>query len=297
MVNRIHSRHIGQQRLCGTDVGCRLFALDMLFAGLKRHTQRPGTTGIHRYTNNSSRNAAFEFIACTEESRMRTSKTHWHTKTLCRANCNIGTQFTRRCKQGKRQQVCGHNHQTIDSMHRLYELTVILNRTIAVWILYQRAKIGFIRRGCMVIINDHFNAQGFSAGYHHINGLRKAMAVYKETGAADHIGTIDMVEHHRHCFCSGSGFIQQGGIYEWQGGQFGHHGLKVEQALQAALRYFSLIRGVLRVPSRIFKYIPQDNRGGYGSIIALANAGFENLIPGSHLPQTRQVFKLMLCRR
>ena len=61
-------------------------------------------------------------------------------------------------------------------------------------------------------------------------------------------------------------------------GKVANHRLKVQQAFQTALRDFGLVRRVLCVPARVFKYITQNNRRRNGIVITLANIVFEHFI-------------------
>ena len=46
MVHSVHARNVGQQGLCGADVGRRLVAPDVLLARLHRHAQRRLVAGV-----------------------------------------------------------------------------------------------------------------------------------------------------------------------------------------------------------------------------------------------------------
>ena len=84
-----------------------------------------------------------------------------------------------------------------------------------------------------------------------------------------------LIKEHGHGFCRCCAFIQQGSIGERQTGEIADHGLEIQQAFQSALGNFSLVRRVLGIPSRIFKYIPEDDTGCDGIIITLADIIFE----------------------
>src|SRR5690606_41791625 len=46
VIHSIHTGHDGEQCVCSTDIGCRLFALDMLFTWLQCHPQSHATMAV-----------------------------------------------------------------------------------------------------------------------------------------------------------------------------------------------------------------------------------------------------------
>src|SRR5664280_2449987 len=96
MIYCIHGSHVGKQCLSSTNVGSSFFAAYMLFSCLQSHTQATVALGIYTYANNSSGNISFELIFSGKKCSMRTAKTHWYSKPLGGAYCNICTQFSGR---------------------------------------------------------------------------------------------------------------------------------------------------------------------------------------------------------
>src|SRR5687767_13674676 len=94
MIHSVHSRHDRKQCLCGTDVRCRFFALDMLLTSLQSHSQCAVTMTVNRNTNNPARNISFVFFLSCKEGSMRSTKSHRNTQPLCITNDNISTPMT-----------------------------------------------------------------------------------------------------------------------------------------------------------------------------------------------------------
>ena len=59
----IEASHRGKQCLCGTDVGSRLFTLDVLLAGLQRHAVAQLAVFVFRPANDASRHIALVLVA------------------------------------------------------------------------------------------------------------------------------------------------------------------------------------------------------------------------------------------
>ena len=79
--------------------------------------------------------------------------------------------------------------------------------------------------------------------------------------------------------------IEQGGVGDFQAGQFDDHGLKIQQCLQTSLRNFGLIGGVGRVPAWILQHIAADHMRGEGSVVAQADEGASGLVEGKNFLQ------------
>ena len=82
MIDRIKTRHIGQQGLGCTDIACGLVASNMLLSGLKRHTVGGLTVGIYRHANDSSGHRSHKISTHRQKGRMWTAKPHGHPKAL-----------------------------------------------------------------------------------------------------------------------------------------------------------------------------------------------------------------------
>ena len=75
----------------------------------------------------------------------------------------------------------------------------------------------------------------------------------------------------RHRFGSGGCFIQQRSVRHFHSCQIHHHLLKRQQAFQSALRDFSLVGRVSRVPARILQHVSQNYIWGVRPVITHPN--------------------------
>src|SRR5947207_1494371 len=72
----------------------------------------------------------------------------------------------------------------------------------------------------------------------------------------------------RHRFSGGRGFIQQRRVRDIKRGQVRDHLLEIEQRLQPALRYLSLVRCVCTIPTGVLKNVSLND--GRRNVIGLA---------------------------
>ena len=135
------------------------------------------------------------------------------------------------------------------------------------------------------------DVQWLSAGDQQVDGLGENLIGHQEGMCCFAFFTFYAVEH-GHCFCSSRAFVQQRRVGDGQAGHVADHGLEIEQCLQTTLSNFSLVRGVLGVPTGILKNIAGNNRRGNRTIIAEADIGAENLVFGRDGFQFAQVLKL-----
>ena len=82
----------------------------------------------------------------------------------------------------------------------------------------------------------------------------------------------------RHGFCGRGGFIKHGCVGNRHARQVAHHGLKINQRFEPALRDFGLVGCVGGVPGRVFKNVALNDAGRVVAVIALANKTFKHLV-------------------
>ena len=130
-------------------------------------------------------------------------------------------------------------------------------------ILHEGAEVGRVEHGIGPRSGHDFDAKGLRAGAQERDGLR--MDVVRDEKlfalAFDPVG-------HGHGFGGGSRFVEQRGIGDLHAGQVGHHGLEIEQRLEASLGQLRLIRRVGRIPAGIFQDVAQDDRRGVAIAVA-----------------------------
>ncbi len=144
MINCIHGSHIGQQGLGRADIGSRFFSFDMLFPGLKGHSQCPVTLGIHTHTDDSSGNGSFKIISGCKKSGMRTAKSNRYTKTLRRSDGTSAPSSPGGVKQGECKQIGGHYYKSTGCLNLSDKGAVIRNISLSIRILYDGTEISFI---------------------------------------------------------------------------------------------------------------------------------------------------------
>ena len=150
---------------------------------------------------------------------------------------------------------------------------VVMDGTIGVGILHQRAEHLVVEHKFLVLADNDFNAQRQRTGLGNFDVLRVTVFRDEKNIAA---GLNPRAQGHG--LGGGGRFIQHGGVGNVQCGQFAGEGLKVEQRFHATLRNFGLIGRVLRVPAGVFEDVALDHRRRDGVVIALADEGTENLV-------------------
>ncbi len=93
---------------------------------------------------------------------------------------------------------------------------------------------------------------------------------------------------HRHRLSGRRRFIQQGRIGQRETGQIPDHGLKGDKSLQAALRDLSLVRSVLRIPSRVFENVPLNHPRCDTVVVPHADQRAINLVLGRDALESRK---------
>ncbi len=122
VVAGVHRRHDREQHLRGTDVGCRLVAADVLFAGLQRQPVRRCAISVHRHPDQPAGQLAGMLGVHCQETGVRTTESHWHTESLGTAERHVGPELPRRSDQRQRQQVGAQRHQRAAFVGRLDQL-------------------------------------------------------------------------------------------------------------------------------------------------------------------------------
>src|SRR5262245_7012448 len=135
----------------------------------------------------------------------------------------------------------------------LYEIRIIVNRTVGSGILYQCAENRFIEFKARVIADSNFDSQRLRARLHNCDRLRVTI-IRDKKGLAVWNGRMTK----RHGFGGGGGFVQKRSIRDVERGQVDDHLLKIKERFQPALRELSLIGRVSSVPARDFEDVSVD---------------------------------------
>jgi hypothetical protein len=106
--------------------------------------------------------------------------------------------------------------------------TIVLNTSIAIWILYNRAKITAVQFCFCIISKNQFNANGCCPCNKDILGLCKHGFIYKEFRNADMaVSFVLLVKEHRHRFRRRRSFVKQGCIGKWKRREIAGNCLKI----------------------------------------------------------------------
>ena len=287
VVNGIHTGQVRQQCLCGTNIGCRFFAADVLLAGGQSHAQGRFARCVFGYADDAARSGTFELIFKREISSVRPAEAHWYAEALGVAQSNIRAQLGRRFQQNQTHDVGGNGHDCAFGFQTADNVLQVLYVAVFADVLEQRAEVfAFI---CFSKIADHqLEAKIFGAGFHHVQSLRIHARIHKET-----LGFyLAHAVRHRHRFGGGGRFVQQRRACHRETGQIDTHLLEVQQRLQTTLRDFRLIRRVGGVPARIFQYVAQNHVRHAGRVIAQADIGFVDYVFRRNAFQFRQSVRL-----
>ena len=248
----------------------------MLFARLQREAQRPRPGGILGNAHQPAGHDALEFILGGHKRGMGTAIAHRYAKPLTVAHRYIGAKLAWRAQQGQRQQVGGDDHQRPGGVRFGAERFIIQDRPVGGWVLEKDAKGRLAKVIGRIVIDHHFIAKRQGTRAHHVDGLRMTAFVNKKS-VGGHVAGLGAAAQ-GHCLGGSGRFIEHGGIGNGHAGQFHDHGLEIEQRFQPALRDFSLVGGILGVPTGVFQNVAQNDAGGQGAIIAHADKGTEALI-------------------
>ena len=137
VIDGIHRRHHGEEHLGRADIAGRLFAANVLFAGLQREAQSGATLRIARNSDQPPRHSALVFIARCQESGVRAAIAEGHAESLGGADDDVASVFARRFDQGKREQVGSHDRERTFRMHAVDDRAEIVDDPIRGRILNQ----------------------------------------------------------------------------------------------------------------------------------------------------------------
>src|SRR5437660_12560969 len=96
VVDRVHRGDDSEKNLGRTNDARGFVAADVLFARLQGESISRTAFGIMRNANETTRHVTLELVARGEVCRVRSTKPHWHAKTLRVPHGDIGAEFARR---------------------------------------------------------------------------------------------------------------------------------------------------------------------------------------------------------
>jgi hypothetical protein len=270
---RVEAGDVCQQNLSSADVGGRLFATDVLLAGLQGEAHGRPTLGVGADSHQPTGKGAGNRLIGGDERGVRSSEAHRHAKALCRADRNVGMQLCRRNCENARHEVSRNDCQAVDLVHRRDRLRPIGDRTTGCRQAEQGAEAAM---GNLVdIADDQLDSDGLSTRCQDCDRLRMRVVMHHKPGAVG----LRQPPCHGHRFRRGSGLVEQRGVGQIEAGELGHHRLKVEQRLEPALADLGLVGRVGRVPRRILEHVTNDYRGSDGAVVAHSDQTGSRLIP------------------
>ncbi len=204
---------------------------------------------------------------------MRAAVAQRHAKALRRTNGHVSAHGAGRLHEQRSQRVRTDAQLAAVCMQPIGQCREVAQAPLGVGALNMRAKHAGGVMGERIAHHD-FHAHPARPRTHHRDHLRVHARIHqKDVRCMPGTATDDAKR-----FGSGGGFVQQRGIGHIKTGQVDDHLLKVEQGLQPALRHFSLIGCIRRIPARIFQHIAPDRLRGERAVIARANVAAPDLI-------------------
>jgi len=272
VVDAVEAHHRGHQRRGGADVRRGALALDVLFAHLERHAQRPVAQTVHRDADDAARHVALEGFARGHVARARTAQPHRGAQTLGRADGDVGAPFAGGFQKRQRQQVGDGRDQRALGVGGGREVRVVAHGAVGGRILDDGAELLAREAVFVVFVDDQFDAEGFAAGEQHVERLREDVAVDEELVAALLDGFARAQgEHHQHRFGGGGSLVQQRAVADLHARERDHGGLEVQQRFETALRNLGLIGRIGGVPRGILEDVARDGGGNRAGVVAHAD--------------------------
>ena len=274
MEDGIHRGDDGEQHLRGADVRRRLFAANVLLAGLQRQPVGLVAARIDGDADQASGHRALVGVLDRHVGRVRTAVADRNAEALHRADGNVRAHLAGRLEQRQRQRIGGNNGNRLVRVQRRDHVGEIMHMAVCARILEDGAEDRFRVELGERVTDDHLPAQRFGAGADHVDGLRMAMVIDEKRGPLG----LRRPLRHRHGFRRRRRLVKQRGVGDVEPGEIGDHGLEIQERFQPALADFRLVGRIGRVPCRVFENRALDHRRHDGAVVALTDQRQHHLV-------------------
>ena len=269
VVDGVHRRHVGQQRLRGADVAGRLVTADVLLTRLQREPVGRRPVGIDRDADQPARQHALQTVAHRHVSRVRPTEEQRHAEALRRADGDVGAQFAGRGQHGQRQQVGGDGGQRPALACRGDQGREVSYHPAGARRLQHQAEQVSVGQPGVKVGDLDVDADRGGAAAHHGQRLRQAVGVDDDARRTG-LGLV-RAAHEQDGLHDGGGLVEQRRARQRQRGEVLDDLLEGQQRLEPALRDLRLVRRVGGVPGRRFEHVAPQHGRGDGVVIAEAD--------------------------
>ena len=170
--------------------------------------------------------------------------------------------------QSEREQVGDHGHHGAAIFCRCNDARLVDNRAGVTGLLQHDAVDVALGQALREICHLNLEPESARATPDHGDGLREEVCI--EHGAAVRHCAVGSA-HQQHRLGCRRALVEHRGVGDGQTGEVTHHGLKVEQRLEAALRNLWLVRRVGRVPRWRLEHVAANHGRRVGAVEPLAD--------------------------
>ena len=294
VVHGIERGDVGEERLRGADVRGRLLAADVLLARLDRHPVGGLAVPIDGHADQAAGHLADVGVARGEERRVRTAVAERDAEALGAADDDVGAHLARRRDERARQQIGRDDGERLGVVDTTDDRREIADEAVGIRRLEQHAVHVRADLGGRDIDDAQLEAERLGTRGQQLQRLRERRAIREEHPRV--LARAHAVRQ-RHAFRRGGRLVEQRRVGDVHRGEILHHGLEVEERLEAALRDLGLVRRVRRVPAGVLEDVAQDRGRRDRVVVAEADERPEDLVLRRDGPQAREVVVLALGRR
>ena len=255
----------------------------MLLPGLEGHPQGRVSIGIHGDADDAARHPSHEPVLGRQVGGVRAAIAHGHSETLRVADCDVGPELARGSEQRESHEIGGYDDPGSMLVEGVAEGPVVMHRPVGGRILDQTTEEP-VPEGLQIVVvvcSDHdLDIQRRRPALHDLDGLRM-------TGLGDEeacsLFVSGVTGEHGHGLGGRRALIEERRVRDLQAGEVHHHGLVVQQRLEAPLGDLGLIGRVLCVPTGVLEDVPQDHAWYDRVVVSHPDVGPEDPVFGADL--------------